>query len=81
MRRLRILVFACLCGVLPMAWNWLLDGHAPDYSAARWAVFLGGVLVIAGGALVVDSVVQRRRAVVTAPGTASAGDRAPRAGR
>lgn len=72
MKKLRLFVVVSLCGFAPMLWTWAADGRRPDDSAARWAVFLGGVLLIAVGALVVESLVERRR--VRAPGPAAPAD-------
>ena len=80
MKKLRLFVVVSLCGFAPMLWGWAVDGEPPDYSATGWAVLVGGIVLIAGGSLVIESIVERRR--VRAPGTASAGDRpAPPAGR
>lgn len=58
----RTFIVVVLCGFIPFAWGALLEGDSADRSAGWWVTFLSGLLVIAVGGIVVESLYRRRHA-------------------
>ena len=62
MAKTRSLVFILFCGFLPMLYDRVVDGQWPDWSLAKWTVFLGGLVVIAIAFIVGESWYAKRHA-------------------
>jgi hypothetical protein len=58
--KVRTFIVVALCGFIPFAWGVLFDGESADRSAGWWVIFLSGVLVIAVGSVVVESLYRNR---------------------
>jgi hypothetical protein len=58
--KVRAFIFVVLCGFIPYGWGVLIDGESADRSAGWWVVFLSGLLVIAVGGIVVESLYRKR---------------------
>jgi hypothetical protein len=57
----RTIIVIAVCGFFPLFWNAALDRDWPDWRLQHWLVYVGGLVVIALVALVVDSIVAARR--------------------
>jgi hypothetical protein len=69
--RVRTFIVVALCGFIPFAWGVLLDGESADRSAGWWVIFLSGLLVIAVGSIVVESLYRNRHAKSAEGGSTS----------
>jgi hypothetical protein len=57
----RTLAIVFVCGFIPLLVDAVVDRAWPDHSAQHWLVVLGGLVVIAVVAVVIDSLVARRQ--------------------
>lgn len=60
--KVRLFIVVVLCGFIPFAWGVVADGESADRSVGWWVIYLSGVLVIAIGSIVVESLYRNRRA-------------------
>jgi membrane-anchored protein YejM (alkaline phosphatase superfamily) len=75
--KVRTFIVVALCGFIPFAWGVVIDGESADRSEDWWVIFLSGLLVIAVGSIVVESLYRKRQARST-EGESTSRDSTPR---